>query len=65
MVDVYENEPGFIAARDTHNLCALYATAYTQTMLQRLSREQPEFFEEQGISLNELAAHLSNNMCLP
>lgn len=34
-------------------------------MLKRLEKDKPEFYEEAGVSKNELVAHLSNNMCLP
>ena len=33
--------------------------------MKRLETEKPEFFDEVGVSRDELVAHLSNNMCLP
>ena len=43
----------------------LYAASYNETMLKRLEREKPEFYEENNIEKRELVAHLTNNMCLP
>jgi len=43
----------------------MYATAYADTMLQRLSDERPEYFEEKNISREEMMTHLTNNICLP
>lgn len=45
-------------------MCMLYATAFNETMLKRLEKEKPEFYEENGIDKRELVAHLTNNMCL-
>ena len=46
-------------------MCMLYATAYNETMLKRLEKEKPEFYEENNLSKGEMVAHLTNNMCLP
>ena len=43
----------------------MYATAYTHTMLKRLEKEKPEFYEENNVHKDVLAADLINNMCLP
>ncbi len=43
----------------------MYATAYNETMIKRMEKEKPEFFEENNINKRELSAHLTNNMCLP
>ena len=43
----------------------IYATAYNHTMLKRLEKEKPEFYEENELDKGELVAHLTNNMCLP
>ena len=34
-------------------------------MLKRVKAEKEDFFEEAGMSENEMIAHLTNNMCLP
>ena len=44
--------------------CMLYAQSYSQTMLNRVVEEQPDFFEEKEMTRSEFAAHLSNNLCL-
>lgn len=46
------------------NKCLIYAQAYNETMLLRLEKERPEFFEENNINKSELVAHLNNNMCI-
>lgn len=46
-------------------MCMMYAAAYNATMLKRMEKEKPEFFEENNINKTEFVAHLSNNMCLP
>jgi hypothetical protein len=43
----------------------MYATAYNETMLKRLETEQPDFYAENNLNKRELAAHLTNNMCMP
>lgn len=45
-------------------LCQIYAAAYNETMLLRISKEKPEFFEENNIDRKELSIHLTNNMCM-
>ena len=45
-------------------MCLLYATAYNETLLKRLEKEKPEFFEENNINKREMVSHLTNNMCL-
>jgi hypothetical protein len=62
--DIYDSNEDFKQAKNMHNLCMLYATAYNETMLQRLEKEKPEFYEENNINKRELVAHLTNNMCL-
>jgi len=52
------------AAKQIHTMCQIYAAAYNETMLLRLEKEKPEFFEENNISKKELVVHLTNNMCL-
>jgi hypothetical protein len=47
-----------------HTLCMLYASAYYETMVVRLEKEKPEFFEENNIDKHEMMTHLVNNMCL-
>ena len=54
----------YSSAKSVHTLCQLYAAAYNETMLIRLQKEKPEFFEENNIDKHELLAHLTNNMCL-
>ena len=60
----YNNNAEFQQAKELHNMCMIYATAYNETMLKRLEKEKPEFYEENNISRGELVAHLTNNMCL-
>lgn len=63
-VELYDSNEDFKNAKQMHNMCMLYATAYNETMLKRLEKEKPEFYEENNISKPELVAHLTNNMCL-
>ena len=34
-------------------------------MLERLIKEEPEYFDDKPISRNEFSMHLQNNICLP
>lgn len=63
--ELYLSDYDYKVAKEGHDMCMLYATAYNQTMLKRLAAERPDFFEENNISKDELATHLTNNMCLP
>lgn len=62
--ETYDQYADFTQAKEMHSMCMLYATAYNETMLKRLEKEKPEFYEENNISRGELVAHLTNNMCL-
>ena len=64
-LELYEKSEDFKAAKELHNMCMLYATAYNETMLKRMENEKPEFFEENNINKRLMVAHLTNNMCLP
>ena len=63
-MELYDKSEDFKQARELHNMCMLYATAYNETMLKRLEKEKPEFFEENSVSKREMVAHLTNNMCI-
>ena len=41
-----------------HDTCMMYAAAYADTMLLRLTEEQPDYFEEKGIAREEFLTHL-------
>ena len=62
--ELYDSVPAFKDAKTLLNQCLVYATAYNETMLLRLEKERPEFYEENNINKRELVAHLNNNMCL-
>ena len=62
--ELYDSVPQYKEAKGLYNSCLIYATAYNETMLQRLEKEKPEFYEENNLVKAELVAHLSNNMCL-
>ena len=62
--ELYDSVPNYKEAKNLYNQCLVYANAYNQTMLMRLEKEKPEFYEENNLSKGELVAHLSNNMCL-
>ncbi len=65
LMELYDKNTNFKQAKELHNMCMLYATAFNETMLKRLEKEKPEFYEENNISSRgELVAHLTNNMCL-
>ena len=64
-VELYKKDKDYEQSMQLHRMCIMYAQAYSDTMIQRLVGEQPEFFEEKGISRAEFTAHLSNNICLP
>ncbi len=65
MVELYKKDKDYENSMQLHRMCIMYAQAYSDTMLQRLVNEQPDYFEEKGISRSEFTAHLSNNICLP
>ena len=62
--ELYDTDKEFKQAKEMHSMCMIYATAYNETMLKRLEKEKPEFYEENNLSRGELVAHLTNNMCL-
>lgn len=64
-IEAYDSHPEFVQAKELHNMCMLYATAYNEIMLKRMEKEKPEFFEENNINKRMMVAHLTNNMCLP
>ncbi len=64
-VELYDKDPKWKEAKELHTMCTMYASAYNETMLKRLEKEKPEFFEENNINKKEMIAHLTNNMCLP
>ena len=65
VVEAYDKNEEWAQAKQIHNMCSMYAAAYNSTMLNRLQKEKPEFFEENNIDKAEMIVHLTNNMCLP
>ncbi len=65
VVEAYDKNEEWSQAKQIHNMCSIYAAAYNSTMLNRLQKEKPEFFEENNINKAEMIVHLTNNMCLP
>lgn len=39
IVDMYKKDAAYSRSKDLHQMCMLYAAAYADTMLQRLSEE--------------------------
>ena len=64
-VEMYDKHEDWTQAKQLHNMCTMYASAYNATMLKRLEKEKPEFFDENNIDKNEMIVNLTNNMCLP
>ena len=62
--EMFDSYPEYKEAKNLHTMCLVYATAYNETMLQRLEKEKPDFYEENNLVKKELVAHLTNNMCL-
>ena len=51
--------------KDAHAHCLLYANSYAQTLLKRVKLDKgDEFFQEAGVSRNEMATQIVNNICL-
>ena len=48
--ELYDSVPAFKDAKGLMNLCLIHATAYNETMLLRLTKEKPDFFEENNIT---------------
>ena len=48
-----------------HDRCLTFATAYTETMLQRALVEDPELFAVKGMNKAEMQVYMVHNMCLP
>lgn len=65
MQELFEKDYKYKEAKEMYSMCVLYATAYNETMLKRLEKEKPDFYEENNLQKQELIAHLINNMCLP
>ena len=63
--DMFNTYPEFKKAKDAHDMCLFYATAYNEIMVKRLLTEQPDFLETNNLSKGLLVADLTNNMCLP
>lgn len=64
-METYSKSETFQQAKELHNQCMIYATAYNEIMLMRLEKEKPEFYAENNLNKGEMVAHLTNNMCLP
>ena len=51
---LYNSHPEYQEVSGLHTQCVVYATCYTETMLQRAKVEDPGFFAKKGISKEEL-----------
>ena len=60
----YESIPEYATANTIAQTCMTYAQAYSETMLARLLQEEPDYFEDKGISKSEFSIHLQHNICL-
>ena len=65
LVGTYLSHEDFKIAEKLTTTCNIYAQAYTDTMLMRLEEEEPDFFENKGISRREFAVNLALQVCLP
>ena len=64
-IEKYEKDDAFVQSREMHRACIMYAAAYSDTMLQRLENEVPDYFRDKGVSRTDMMASLMNNICLP
>lgn len=48
--ELYDSVPAFKDAKALLSQCLVYATAYNETMLLRLEKERPEFYEENNVN---------------
>ena len=64
-IEKYNSIPFYEDLNQLHSMCTMYAQSYSIVMLKRIKAEKEDFFDEAGISENEMIAHLTNNLCLP
>ena len=57
-IEMYKKDPAYTQSKSMHDTCMMYAAAYADTMLLRLTEEQPDYFEEKGIAREEFLTHL-------
>jgi phosphoenolpyruvate synthase/pyruvate phosphate dikinase len=63
-VQRYRKYPEYQDAEALARTCQLYAASYSQTMIMRIEKEDPNFFDDKEFNREEIIAKISHNMCL-
>ena len=63
-VQKFRKYQDFSEAEDLARTCQMYAAAYTSTMLMRIKKEEPDYFEANGINEMEIKNKIQHNLCL-
>ena len=54
IVDKFKQYPDYVAVDQMSRACLLYASAYTDTMIRRVLKEEPEFFDDKEFTMQEM-----------
>lgn len=60
----FNKYPEFTDAQQLSNTCYIYAQAYTSTMMMRLEKEEPDFFEDKDYTRGEMSSKIIHNLCI-
>ena len=63
-IEKFDKYPVFKEAEHYTLTCNLYANAYVSTMLLRLEKEDPTYFEDKAFTKAEIANKVVHNLCL-
>ena len=45
-------------------ICHMYAASYVSTMMLRIKKEEPDFFDDKDYTEEEMGAKIEKNLCL-
>ena len=60
----FKKYPEFQDAETLARTCQLYAASYSSTMIMRIEKEDPNFFDDKDYTREEIIAKINHNLCL-
>ena len=60
----YRNDAKLSELERATDMCLKYAQSYSHTFAHRLLAEEPDFFEEKGVSKETFLARMESNICM-
>lgn len=54
LIEKFQQNPDYVAVDQMSRACVLYASAYTDTMIRRILKEEPEFFNDKEFTMQEM-----------